>query len=171
MEIKQEPEIWKPIRGYEGLYEISSYGRVKSLRKNIILKYQIHNGYPILHLFNGGAKNRKGFNIHRLVGINFINNPNNYPEINHLDGNKQNNYYKNLEWCTSEHNIEHAIKNKLVDNTGLNNSQCKLTECQVLEIRKLHLENKIKQNYLSKIYNISQTQISRIINNKKWKHL
>lgn len=101
-------EVWKPIKGYEGLYEISSLGRVRSLDRLVkgkwgkikltgkILKgVKDKDGYLVITLSKDGKQ--KTFKIHRLVAIHFIPNPNNYKEINHKDENKENCKYKNLE--------------------------------------------------------------------------
>jgi hypothetical protein len=109
-------EIWKDIEGYEGYYSISNYGNVKSLeriikskngvirkRKEMLLKPNIDkDGYYTITLTKNS--NPKTFKIHRLVGTAFIDNPNNFPMINHKDENKQNNYFENLEWCDSKYN-------------------------------------------------------------------
>ncbi len=118
-------ETWKDIDGWKGLYQISDEGRVRSLdrvvycgngpRVNIgrIMKCSISpKGYVTCVLrFNGKFK---GYSVHRLVAIHFIDNPNNLPEVNHKDGNKQNNCKGNLEWATSSGNKKHACE------TGLN---------------------------------------------------
>ena len=104
-------EIWKDIKGYEGLYQISNFGRVKSFVKKEpkILKCGLTGiGYYTVNLCN--AKNRSSKKIHRLVAEAFIPNPNNLPCINHKDGNKLNNYFGNLEWCTSSHNNKEAYR-------------------------------------------------------------
>lgn len=117
-------EIWKPIEGYEGLYEISNLGRVKSIQyfnhvnnksypRNKILKPLPNDrGYHRVDLSKFGRSKR--YRIHRLVAEAFIPNPNNFPEINHIDGNKQNNSINNLEWCTRKHNMKEAYKLGLV---------------------------------------------------------
>lgn len=98
-------EIWKPINNYESFYLISNLGRIKSLKKNIVLKNLTHNhGYLSISLKS------KCFLIHRLVGIHFIPNPENKPCVNHKDGNKQNNYVENLEWVTYSENEKHACR-------------------------------------------------------------
>ena len=99
-------EIWKDITGYNGLYKISNKGRVLSLRKDNILKPIDSHGYKYVHLCNKYHK-RKNKSVHRLVCEAFIDNPNNLPEINHIDGNKANNSVDNLEWCTPAQNSYH----------------------------------------------------------------
>lgn len=114
-------EIWKDVKGYEGLYKISNYGRVKSIKRKVknkngfrivdekILKPIINNkGYYIYGLSKQGKINI--LLLHRLIGEHFIENKNNYPCINHIDGNKLNNKISNLEWCTYEHNIKEAFR-------------------------------------------------------------
>lgn len=101
-------EIWKDVVGYEGLYQVSNLGQVKSLRKNIILKQNLNqNGYPRVVLNNRG---RKVCNVHRLVAIAFIPNPNEKPEVNHIDNNPQNSRVDNLEWVTHKENMEWCAK-------------------------------------------------------------
>ena len=118
-------EIWKNIDGYEDSYMISNYGRVKSLERIVIcknhsakkykekiMKERYHNGYAIINLWKNGQMKR--YYIHRLVAAHFVENPKEYNIVNHIDGNKTNNYYENLEWCTAKHNIQHAIDNNLL---------------------------------------------------------
>lgn len=105
-------EIFKDIRGYEGLYRISNIGRVYSLKTNKYLSANKHRcGYMKVTLFNDGKA--KTFLVHRLVAANFIANPNKYRDINHKDGNKTNNVVDNLEWCTVSENTKHAFDNNL----------------------------------------------------------
>lgn len=104
-------EIWRDIKNYEGLYQISSLGNVKSLRNNKILKPGIRNEYYIVSLCKGGKQKSK--TIHRLVAKTFIPNPKNKEQVNHIDGNKLNNRIENLEWCTNQENIIHSWKNGL----------------------------------------------------------
>lgn len=121
-------EIWKDIEGYEGLYQVSNLGRVKSLERvvsrsdgrtqkvsdKIRKSYLDDDGYPRLSLSREGAK--KTVKIHRLVAQAFIYRKAGASEVNHLNGNKQDNSVSNLEWVTSEENIEHSFRE------GLHNS-------------------------------------------------
>lgn len=119
-------EIWKDIKGYENLYQVSSFGRVKSLKRilvfldknNVEIKRKANKrilnlsicpeGYYFCHICkNGECKNIK---VHRLVAENFLENKNNYPCVNHIDGNKLNNNVNNLEWCTYSHNVKEAFR-------------------------------------------------------------
>lgn len=102
-------EIWKDIKGYEGLYQVSNFGRIKSFVRNVsnprIMKTYINRkGY--IKCYIGG----KSKSIHRLVADAFIPNHKNKPQVNHIDGNKQNNNVENLEWATNSENQKHAIK-------------------------------------------------------------
>lgn len=120
-----ENEVWKDIKGYEGLYQISNLGRVKRLcewvgnkyakkyvKKQSILKGTLDNVGYITVTLSKNSKNKK-YRVHRLVSQFFIPNPDNFPQVNHIDGNKQNNNVNNLEWCDNNYNIHHAIKNGL----------------------------------------------------------
>ena len=114
-----ENENWRPIKGYEGFYDISSFGRVKSIERKVsnghglVLLHErflkpniLAKGYFQVTLYNG--KTRKCFQVHRLVAEAFIPNDNNYPQINHKNGNKQDNRVENLEWCDNSMNQLHA---------------------------------------------------------------
>lgn len=112
-------EIWKDIPNYEGLYQVSNKGNVLSLNayghkiKRPLKQYINSFGYPVVVLNHN--KIPKYVAVHILVAKAFIPNPNNKPQVNHIDGNKTNNTVDNLEWVTSKENIQHAIR------TGLSN--------------------------------------------------
>lgn len=102
-------EIWKNIKGYEDLYQVSNKGRVKSLKfgKEKIMKFRIGSGYCKLGL--NKDKKQKQFRVHRLVAEAFLPNENKFPVVNHKDRNRSNNNVENLEWCTQLDNMIHKI--------------------------------------------------------------
>lgn len=121
-------EQWKDIQGYEGLYQVSNKGRVRSIdrvikhypkdyfQKGRVLKSALSkNGYPMVILVNHNE--RKTRNVHRLVAETFIVNPNNFPEVNHKDEDKTNNSVENLEWCTRKYNANYGTRNMRIRKT------------------------------------------------------
>lgn len=101
-------EQWKQVKNYE-MYEISSYGRVRKNyqnEKSKILKFDVINGGYLRVTLSKDGKTKR-FVVHRLVAQHFLDNPNNYPEINHIDNNRANNHLDNLEWCTPLMNAQH----------------------------------------------------------------
>ena len=123
-------EIWKDIEGFEGLYQVSNLGRVKSLgngnsgnsKERILKARKDKYGYLLVHLYKDGKE--KHFTVHRLVAKVFIPNPHNLPQVNHKDENKQNNFVwvnedgsvdfekSNLEWCDGKYNINYGSHNQ-----------------------------------------------------------
>lgn len=100
-------EIYRDIKGYEGFYQISNYGNIKSLRNNKLLIQTNHKGgYKLVSVSVDGM--HRELTVHRLVAQAFIPNPNNYRDVNHKDGNKANNHVDNLEWVTHSDNIKHS---------------------------------------------------------------
>ena len=126
-------EVWKDVVGYEGLYQVSNYGNVKRIRfvnnkcskpKELVIKKHIAwNGRIQVDLSKEGKHKRT--TVHRLVANAFIPNPNNLPQINHIDGNPQNNMVENLEWCDGAYNMKHAYQNNLMPNTKAYNEKNK----------------------------------------------
>jgi len=176
----ESKEIWKDIIDYEGLYQISNLGRVKSLSRKIInsrrkgyikeriLKFALNSdGYKYICLH----KNNKGYThrIHKLVAIMFINNINNKSEVNHIDGNKQNNNVNNLEWCTRKENILHGYKNNLYKYKGHLKKYSEMRRIKVVQLSKNNKIINIFNNMLlaSKILKINQGNISNCIHGKQ----
>lgn len=115
-------EIWKDIKDYEELYQISNKGKVRNKRTNNILKNNIGTtGYYQVHLRNQGKP--RTFLVHRLVGQAFVLNENNLPEVNHIDENKLNNLPSNLEWVTSKENCNHGTRIARCNGVRRNNTK------------------------------------------------
>lgn len=109
-------EIFVPIIGYEGLYEISNTGKVRSCKRNLLLKQNDDGrGYLFVNLCRDGkAKSTK---VHRLVATHFLENPGGLRDVNHKDENKHNNLFSNLEWVSHQDNINHGTRNLRANNT------------------------------------------------------
>lgn len=162
-------EIWKPVIGFEALYEVSNLGNIKSLRAGKVLKRIINNhGYCRVGLY---SKNKYSqFQVHRLVAIHFIPNPENKPCINHKDSNKLNNHYSNLEWVTIAENIHHNMR----VNRHPHGETCGaaiLTEKQVLSIREEYSTGRIGTRLLAKKLGISRGCLMGVIKRRNWKHV
>lgn len=113
-------ENWKDIKGYEGLYKVSSYGRIMTVRKNAILcpAKTISNGLTVSLSKNGKSETRQ---VSRLVAAAFIPNPDNKPCVDHIDGVRFHNFVENLRWCTQTENMNYelAIRNKTKYNSPI----------------------------------------------------
>jgi len=131
-------EVWKDIPGYEGFYQASNFGRIRSvehydklnrLRKATIRKQQKDNGGYLFVIFSKNGE-KKQINTHRIIAMTFILNPNNLPQVNHKDENKTNNCVENLEWCNSKYNANYGNRNKkMIENlSGKNNKKSKKIE-------------------------------------------
>jgi len=180
----QSLEIWKDIVGYEGYYQVSNYGKVKSLdricwngkvnfiRNSKIIKDFINKkGYHTVSLNKG--KSPKSYYVHRLVAIAFIPNPENKLQVNHKDGNKSDNRSWKIEWSTSSENNQHSYNVGLKKKPkGILSLRAKFTESQVLAIRRLYrmypFLNKAK---LARRCNVCESAIHNIISRKNWNHI
>lgn len=155
-------EIWKPVRGYKGYYEVSNLGNVKSLKSGVVMKPQTNNsGYLCLNLSLKGKQRSRL--IHRLVASAFIKNPEKKKEVNHIDMDKTNNTVNNLEWVTREENLNHLHEN-LGNNYGSTSSDLKM---RVLEVKKKlpkHGITSIFFHYFKDEYNDSVKNKSRLNN-------
>lgn len=177
--IKMEQEIWKSIKTYEGLYEVSNLGRIKSLskrwsvgiKKETVLRPSISKaGYLRVVLCHNSIK--KHITIHKLVATHFCTNDNGNKIINHKNGIKSDNRADNLEWCTYSENALHAFSQGLVKpQKGERNGNTKIKEQDVSKIKRLYKEERLSQIKIGLIFGISQTQVGRIVNNKRWVHL
>lgn len=162
---------WRPVLGFEGDYEVSNGGYVRSIKREPITlapRYD-HCGYVRAALY----KDRKYHSalVHRLVAVAFIGPaPSESHQINHIDGDKTNNRADNLEWCTASENGTHAYRNGLsVPRKGSQHGRSKLTEDQVREIRRLG--GTMTQREIAAHFSVNQPQIHRILSGKRWAHL
>lgn len=130
-------ELWRPVKGFENFFEVSSFGNFRRKGKEEGLAQCINkNGYKLVATKPYGRnKGNKTFRVHREVAIAFIPNPENKPQVNHKDGNKSNNLVENLEWCTAKENVEHAWKHGLANPLlSLQVHNTKVTDEEVKEI-------------------------------------
>lgn len=159
--------ITKPLKGYEGLYEINSLGEIYSLPKRTlskrrILKTSINNsGYHCVSLCKNSK--HKSFTVHRLLLDTFISERPKGMDIDHIDGDKLNNSITNLRYCSRSDNMKNARRNGF-KNYGEHSKFAKLTQNQVREIR---CSDKT-QSELASLYKVSIATISRVLNNKIW---
>lgn len=183
-------EIWKDIPEYEGYYQVSNLGRVKSLDRIVEAIFMGKKKKPVIrkgrilipaqhtdgHMRVNPCINSKvkiSF-VHRLVLFAFVPNPDNLPVCCHNDGNPTNNRVENLRWGTCYDNYwdmhKHGVWNPGVHPKGAEIPWAKLNEEKVREIRKLNAEG-ISQRKLGKIFGVSHSVIRNIIIGKKWKHI
>lgn len=171
-----------PVKGFEGLYEVDDRGIITALQRTVN-KGKCHRSWeehPLKCGIDGSgyfrtnlAKNgvNKTVKVHRIVAEAFIPNPLNLPQVNHKDGNKQNNSVKNLEWCSASENQKHAFRMGLKSVDGELNPSHKLTKDQVEYIRIHYIPRHCEfgTTALGKRFGVHRKTISRIINNQHWK--
>jgi len=172
-------ETWKDIPGYEGLYQASNQGRIKSLPREWMTgrhKHKIEHGEIILKpskdkrgylrvtLQHNG---RKFYLLHRLVLQAFVGESN--LDCNHRNGIKSDNRLENLEWCTKSENQKHACRIGLANQKGENNAASKLKNWDVKIIRKLYKNTKYwDEKQLAKLFKVNIGTIRNIVNNRSW---
>ena len=175
-------EIWKDINGYEGIYQISNFGRVKSLERKIplnhhpifmsvlqekILKPGLCRGYRRVTLSKN--KQKEQFQVHRLVLEAFSESCPDGFEANHKNFNRADNRIENLEWVTRSENLKHCFRHGRNNQKGSKNGYAKLSESEVLKIREIG--SSMKRAELANMFMVSQPSISDIINRNTWTHI
>lgn len=152
-------EFWKDVLSYEGIYQVSTKGRVKRLKANKLLRFTCNKkGYYMTFLYKANCK-RWNVLVHRLVALTFITNPLGKPQVNHIKG--KNNYFKNLEWATCKENIHHAI------NTGLRDRNINLRAQDLFGVEDLKnirsmFSQGLKNTEIAVKYNCVHSTISKI---------
>lgn len=177
-------EQWKAIPGFEGYYEASTLGNIRSVSRKVIIHgasgdYErslkskpmtpLPDGkgyYLMVELSRDGRSKR--YLIHRLVAQTFIENPESLPEVNHKDENKRNNRVDNLEWCTHAYNNNYGSKKTA--SRGEGNAQCKFSEATILELKRQYKPNdpEFGTKGLSEKFGISISHVSAIIHGRRW---
>lgn len=166
-------EEWRDIVGWEGIYRVSSHGRVASVARNGPMKPGLsRTGYVKIALTKHGRS--RNYSAHRLVAEAFLPLDPGRPQINHKDGCKTNNLVENLEWCTSAENTDHAIvlglrKRGWPTRRGEEQPHAKLTWAKVREIRRRYPSETMDE--LSAAFGVVSSRISNIIHNKAWREL
>lgn len=169
-------EVWKDIEGFEGKYQVSNLGRVKSVKRLVdndgvlgkkgkqtvrerILKFADARGYKVVALYGHGTK-RSILYVHRLVASAFIN-----PklEVNHIDGNKENNSSSNLEWVSKRQNMDHAAINGLIHS--------KLTREDIFKIKEKYFDRISSVTSLAEEYGVNVSCIYNVLSGKNWNHV
>lgn len=176
-------QLWKWVEGFEGLYEVSNSGIVRSYHKSRKRPQVPHDmapkidrrGYQVMMLRKDGTHHMR--KVHRMVAQTFVANPHNLPAVNHVDGDKQHNNATNLEWCTNAQNSAHAkVKGLLKQGEpkrGAKNGMAVLTDEQVKFIRencKPGIEGCSAKTY-AVIFNVSPSTIMNIMKRRTWFHI
>lgn len=184
----KKKEIWAKVDEggfYDGLYEISSWGRWKILPRLLITgkyktgmrltKEKITNGSPSHGYRTVQMKKdwvKKQQDLHIFVGTYFVPNPDNHPFVLHKDDNRSNNYYENLEWGTQMENVSQMMtRGRHRTTKGVERTNCKLTEEDIRQIRKLYSSGAHTYRSLGELYSVSFSHIDDIVNFKRWKHV
>lgn len=183
--MNKSESIWRPVEGYEGIYEVSSAGEVKSLPR---LKYCGHKGSPPQKVLGRTLKiseDRLGYSrvklskdgtsnlkyLHRIIASAFIEPIAGKTEVNHIDGDKSNNALKNLEWVNRSENMKHNFSIGISQaRRGDDNNKAKLSWDSVKKIRKLYSDG-VSQKDLSEKFEVTIANISCIVNHKTWKEI
>ena len=176
--------IWKPVKGYEDYYEVSDQGEIRTIeryvelpshrymkKQKMLTQFDDGRGYKHVKLYDGKG-NPKSFTVHKIVAITFIENFNNYIEVNHIDHEKHNNCVDNLEWTTRSENIKHSYRMRDPKTyKGSGNKNSKLTEEEVTQMRKEYETGKFTYKKLAEKYSVGITLVGYIVKNQVWKHV
>lgn len=169
----EDIEEWKDIIGFEGLYQISSFGRLKSFKKHktgYVLSNVNKTGWYLNVVLCGIGKQKESHKIHLLVGRYFVPNPDNKPEINHEDLNKQNNHKSNLKWVTRSENIHHAILHNPNILKGINNyNQNKIVPILQYDLNNVFIEEHESGIKASKKTGVCERNIYQVASKTEYK--
>lgn len=176
-------EIWTPVKEYENYYHVSNIGgKVKSLAKtwsvgkkgDTILKFGKRKHKKMLYYFVVLCVNKikRYVSVHRLVAQHYVDNPNNYDVVNHLDSNTLNNDADNLEWTTTQGNVIHSFSHgNRVAMRGERHGGSKLKENDIIEIKKMLNTGGLTHKEIAEMYGVGRTVVTRISSGTRWKHI
>lgn len=168
-------EAYLPVVGYEGMYEVSNLGNVRSVRRvtvridgirlvhvgRTLKSWVATSKYPTVQLTRNAVS--KSCSVHRLVAIAFLNNPHNFAEVNHINGDKLDNRLENLEWCDKSHNQRHSLAIGLRKRyRGASNKNSKITQLQAINI--MHLKGSMPSHKIGELYGVSGHYVRTIQN-------
>lgn len=166
-------EIWKPIAGFEGRYEVSSYGRFKALHRLITYK-DGRSGFRVEKAIKGSLGSNGYYTIsldtktkklaHRLVAEAFLEFQEYRITVNHKDGNKINNHIENLEWSTYKENNNHARKTGLCNQHGNNTNLTKFSEQLICSLKKVQVKYNTSATDLAELFDMSKSHVYEILN-------
>ena len=184
---------FREIKGFEGLYEVSPDGVIRSIprkthggtqtRGGSVIKPHLNKGYPTVIIQNSDRK-KINLSVHRAVAMAFIPNPDELPEVNHIDGNKENNCIDNLEWVTTEANRKHAVATGLMENARVScavtgkahgrengiRSRRILSDEQVREIRNRY-DSGESPTHIAKDYSVNRITITRVGKRERYQEI
>lgn len=162
-------EEWRPVKDYEGLYEVSDYGRIRKVNKDGSFEIKRLSNNGLGYLTTGLYKNGKNTTklVHRLVAEAFVPNPHRHAVVNHIDHNPQNPKAKNLEWTTTKRNNQHANRSSKRHSRGANNPGAKISEA---DARQIYLSKRPAKE-LAASYGITKTAVYYIKNGTSWGHI
>lgn len=160
-------EEWRPVVGYEGLYDVSNAGRVRRVGGGYLRPMAMPRGYLQVALSSGGVERRHL--VHRLVASAWLGPPPPGTAVNHIDGDKANNRADNLEWATARQNTAHAIETGLYAPTGETNPAAKLREADVREI--LRLRGTATHKEIAARFRVHRSTVSQIYRGHNWPHI
>lgn len=182
--MKKINEKWKDIPGFEGWYQASNFGKIRSKKRVvyyhgsdrkqnypsiILIPGVTESGYSTITLCLFGKRHTR--RVCRLIGLTFIPNPKNKPQINHKDGNKRNDAVSNLEWSSGSENQLHRYRVlKKGAPVGELNSNSKMNSKGVIKLRKMYSTGKFTQSELGLMFGVSQSTVYDIIKNNLWRH-
>lgn len=158
---------WTPMKGREDFYEVSPFGTIRKKTGERVGQWVNDQGYFLVKLTNP----REDIRVHRAVAETFLNNPNNWPVVNHKDHDRGNNDYENLEWCTQKHNLNHARAAGRMPGDhwkGKRSPNAKLAHSTAEEIRRLYATGKWSQSELAGYFDTNKKTVYSIVNMKSY---